>query len=200
MKNLLSFDFSMAKPAACLRIDGEYKFYSWPKDLTDKNKTILKNAGINIIDRADDIAYKDKIQSEIANASTLSNLIIDTLKPYLSCISYVGFEGLSYGSTGNVILSLAGWRFIFQYNLSQYVPLDNMYTYAPITIKKTAGCSKKGSKKADMINAFLKENTDFSHHISNNQQSFTTKGGNWVAHLDDLVDSYWVLRTLEDRL
>ena len=197
-------DFSINKPAACIRVNNKYKFISWPYGLSSVLLKTYGSSPITIVERTDDKDKGDnvseKLRYEVENSKYLANLILSTIRPYLSDKTVLAFEGLSYGSSGNVTLQLGGYKYILMDVLSQYVPLDNMYTYAPITIKKTAGCSKKGSKKADMINAFLKENTDFSHHISNNQQSFTTKGGNWVAHLDDLVDSYWVLRTLEDRL
>jgi hypothetical protein len=74
-----------------------------------------------------------------------------------------------------------------------------MFTYAPITIKKTAGCSKKGTKKADMIEAFKIMPNEFSKYLRNNESLFKTKGGNWITHLDDLVDSFWALETLREK-
>lgn len=196
MKNILSFDFSIAKPAACLLLNEVYHYYSWPKDLSEKNKKIFKNAGINIIDRPEKEIYKDNMQTEIKNASILSDLILQTLNPFLKDISHVAFEGLSYGSKGNVMLSLAGWRFIFQSQLAKFIPIENMFTYPPTTIKKTAGCSKKGMGKSDMINAFASGKSDFSEFLNNNKEKFQTKSGNWITHLDDIVDSYWCVETL----
>ena len=86
--------------------------------------------------------------------------------------------------------------------LSDYVPLENMYTYSPITVKKTAGCSKRGTPKSEVIEAFISGSHDNSlkRAIRADRESFMKKGGkNFIDHLDDLIDSYWVLETLRDK-
>jgi len=199
MKNLLSFDFSMSKPASCILFNNEYHFYAWPKDFNEKDKNIFLNAGVNIIDRIPSVSLKDIMQTEIKNASNLSETIILSLKEYLTSINYVAFEGLSYGSHGNVILSLAGYRYIFQNDLSKYISNENIYTYSPLTIKSIAGCSKKGMTKGDMIKAFIEFGPDckFRNTLKNNPEIFQTKRAkNWVVLIDDLIDSYWAMQTM----
>ena len=86
--------------------------------------------------------------------------------------------------------------------LAKYVPLDNMFTYSPITVKSTAGCAKRGMGKADMINKFIEEGPHciFNHVLKESPDKFKTpKSKNWITHLDDFVDAYFVLETLRKK-
>lgn len=201
-KNIIGFDFSINKPAVCILSNNDYIFISWPYGIKDKITDVFKRNGVEIIERNDVKMEKgnvtDKLQWEINNAQYLSDLIIQTLKQYLNKNTIIAFEGLSYGSSGNIALQLGGYKYILMDRLTKYVPISNMYTYAPISLKKSAGCAKKGSKKKDMIDAFVKEeeNIDFKNNINRDKESFMKKGGkNWIDHLDDFVDSYYLIKT-----
>ena len=199
MRNLIAFDFSMAKPAAALLIENKIIFYSWPKDLTDNNIKTFKNMGINISSR-ETIPNNDVVRYDIINADNLSEQIIKDLSMFITKNTIIAFEGSSFSSKGNVTLSLTAWRYLLIYKLSKLIDINNIYTYAPITIKKTAGCSKKGTKKADMIEAFKTLPLEFSDYVRNHEGEFKTKKGNWIAHIDDIVDAYWCLETLRVRV
>src|SRR6056297_1763517 len=161
MKNILiGFDFSISKPAACVKIDNKYLFYAWPYNLQKKIIPIYENSRVNISnrthekDKGPDVS--SKMRYEVRDARRLSEMISDTLKPYLNRNTYIAFEGMSYGSSGDVVLQLGGYKYLIMDELSKYVPLDNMFTYSPITIKKTAGCSKKGTPKSEVIESFIR--------------------------------------------
>jgi hypothetical protein len=206
--NIIGIDFSIIKPAACIFSNNQHYFVSWPYGLSEKLSEIYKNSGVKISKRLDirdnkisDISLKSRL--EIKNANSLANQMIEDLYYYLNRDTIVALEGLSYGSTGNQTLSLSGWRFILLYKLSQIVPLDNIYTYSPITVKSTAGCAKKGMSKPDMIRAFISYGPDclLKNNLNKNQELFMKKGAkNFIEHLDDLVDAYWVLETSRSRL
>lgn len=197
---LIGADFSINKPAVCILKDNSYNFISWPYGLSKNQIDIYKNSPIHLIDRSDNKNkgnnISEKMRYEIQNSKYLAELIFNSLKDFLNKTTYIAFEGLSYGSSGDVVLQLGGYKYILMNLLSIKIPLENMFTYAPITIKKTANCSKKGMKKSDMIEAFKKEKTKFSNYILNNEDLFKTKKGNWIIHLDDLIDSFWTLETL----
>ena len=74
---------------------------------------------------------------------------------------------------------------------------ENMTTYPPITIKKTAECAKKGMGKKEMIDAFITDGkkNKFRKNLINNRELFLKKTGTYIDHLDDLVDSYWAIET-----
>lgn len=200
---IIGFDFSINKPAACIYENNSYQFISWPFGLSEKIKNIYKESGVSIIERTDE-KYKEKDSSkkmrwEVSNARYLSDLIISGLPDGNVKDWKIVFEGLSFASSGNMAIQLGGYKYILMNNLFDIgIPFENMTTYAPITIKKTAGCSKKGMTKKDMIDAFVASSCDhpLKYAIQNNKELFMKKGGkNYIDHLDDLVDSYWAIQT-----
>ncbi len=205
MSQILGFDFSINKPAACFYNHGEYHFYSWPFDLSDRLKEIYRDAGVHIINRSDQ-KYKgkdssEKMRWEVENAMYISDLILQTIPDggWLYNAPIV-FEGISYASSGNMAIQLGGYKYILMKTLyDEGVPFENMTTYAPITIKKTAKCSEKGKTKKDMIDAFTHESCEFANIIFSNPSLFKKKTGTWIEHLDDLVDAYWAVQTYLDK-
>jgi hypothetical protein len=61
-------------------------------------------------------------------------------------------------------------------------------------------------KKDDMIAAFLNSedpllvSSTFWQNLKNKSSLFQNKKGAWVKPIDDLVDSWWVLKTLEKHI
>jgi hypothetical protein len=206
MKNLIGFDFSINKPAACLKSGNDIQFFGWPHNPRKAIVDIYKQSGVNIYERIDDKDkgpdISSKMRYEVHNARYISEVITVSLKPWLNRNTYIGFEGISYGSSGDVVLQLGGYKYMLMNALSEYVPLDNMFTYSPITVKKTADCSKRGTPKSEVIEAFISSslNNSLKTAIRKDREKFMKKGGkNFIDHLDDLVDSYWVLETLRDK-
>jgi hypothetical protein len=206
--SIIGFDFSIAKPAACLLIDNKYHFISWPKNLDDKLVSLYRNSGINNIDRFDNEKEpsdsSEKVRYEIKWSNYMSDLIIETIKPYINNDTKIIFEGSSFGSKGNVVIQLTSRRYMLMYKLSSIVSLENMFTYAPTTVKKTAGCSRKDPDtgksytKNDVINSFIINGPEclLKNKLKENKNIFMKKGyKNYQTHLDDLIDSYWVLQT-----
>lgn len=197
---IIGFDFSINKPACCIFKNNIYTFISWPYGLSDSILNIYKKTSLNLIERTDNKDkgnnISDKIRYEINNSSYLANLIINSIKPYfVNDNTFISFEGFSYASKGDAVSSLIGYKYILINYLSKYVSLENMFTYAPISLKKTAGCSQKGSKKSDIIESFINEPNTFSKLIKENKTLFQTKKGNWIIHIDDIADSYFALKT-----
>ena len=198
MQNIVGFDFSIVKPAACVLSDNKYFFYLWPKDLKDKDVNILTNVNININLRQN-IEIIDKVRYDITNANILSNLIIDSLTSFINKDTMIALEGASFASKGNMVISLMTWKYLLIYKLSLLIPLENVFTYAPPTIKSIAGCATKDKKgKNSMIEAFKKENINhlFCDTLINFPEKLKKKT-NYIAGIDDCVDAYFVLKTLQ---
>jgi hypothetical protein len=204
--NIIGFDFSINKPAACVLSNNKYSFFAWPYQLSEKYIEIYKHAGVEIIPRTDN---KDKGETlttkmiyEIQNSKYLAKLITETLQSFLNRDTYLAFEGLSYASSGDVVLQLGGYKYMLMSKLSEFVPLDHMYTYSPITVKSVAGCAKRGMGKSDMINEFIKSGPTCKFRVSlfEKQDQFMKKGGKtWIDNVDDFVDAFFVLRTLQTK-
>jgi len=204
--NLIGFDFSINKPAACLYYKNKYYFCSWPYGVPDKYVSIFRRSGVSVFDRKDSKdkgnSLSSKLRYEIENSEYLANLIFDTIKTYLNSNTYIAFEGLSYASKGDVVLQLGGYKYMLMSKLKEVIPLQNMFTYSPITIKSVAECSKRGMGKKDMIDKFITDGPDceFRRKLIKNEDDFKSpKAKNWIIHLDDIVDSYWTLETLRKK-
>jgi hypothetical protein len=206
MKNFIGCDFSINKPAACIFTNNKYIFYAWPYNLKSSYIDTYKNAGVNIIDRIDTKDKGNDLSSkmiyEVQNAKYLAKLITETLKSFLNIDTYISFEGLSYGSSGDVSMQLGGYKYMLMEELSKLVPYENMFTYSPITIKSIAGCAKRGMGKAEMINSFIKVGPVCKFRLSlfEKREEFLKKGGKtWIDLCDDLVDSYFALETFREK-
>jgi len=202
---IIGFDFSINKPAACVYENNTYQFYSWPIGLNEKIIKIYRDSGVNLFYREDKRNFlgdsSEKMRNDVSNAVYLSNLIISSFSHKEFHNDIIVFEGLSFASKGNVVLQLGGYKYILMKEFyDKSVPWDHMITYAPITLKKTAGASKKGMGKKEMIESFLKKNScSFAQIINSNKNLFQKKTGNWIDHLDDLVDSFWAIETFKEK-
>lgn len=204
--NIIGFDFSINKPAACIFYNDKYTFMSWPYGISEKIIKTYVESDVQVLQRTDDKIkgdnLHDQMRYQVENAIYLSNLIRDSLEPYLNRNTLLSFEGLSYASTGANVLQLGGYKYMLMRALSELVPLSNMFTYTPITVKSVASCAKRGMGKSEMINAFIKDGPDckFRMKLFECPEKFQTpKSKNWIIHLDDLVDAYWVLETLRKK-
>lgn len=197
MQNLIGVDFSIAKTAACVLSDNKYLFYLWPKDLKDKDINILTNVGINVKLRQN-IEITDKVRYDITNANILSDLIINSLMSFINKNTLIAIEGASFASKGNMVISLMTWKYLLIYKLSLLISLENIFTYAPLSIKSVAGCSSKDKRGKDsMIKAFSEEQIDHPFHtVIRDNPSQLKKKTNFVSGIDDIVDSYYVVKTL----
>jgi hypothetical protein len=118
----------------------------------------------------------------------------------------ISFEGFSFGSKANRLAQISGYQFILRYMLLQYFMCDecieNLYVFAPQTVKSIAGCAGRGQNKKDMITAFREEQLDhpFFNEILEHPETFQTKTGKYVKPIDDIVDSYFILKTLQSKV
>jgi hypothetical protein len=200
--NIIGCDYSLNKPAITVFSNNQYYFYSWPYNISEKDIEKIKNNGVHITTRKEErpkkISSSDKVRFDIINSNNLADLIINDIKEYINEKTIFIFEGSSFGSYGNMALQLTSWRYILVYKLSLIMPLKNIYSYSPLTLKATAGCSKKGTKKGDMIESFIKNgpNTEFRQSLID-KKLFNGGGKNWIPIVDDLVDSYFCIETFK---
>lgn len=211
--NLIALDFSMNKPALSAFINGKLYFYVWPLNIDSKTEFILQENSVVVYNRhLDSIHPKDfndstmLTQIHIKRAIDLSDKIVKDIEylihDYKDNTTYLSTEGLSFGSTGNEALNLATYKAILLADIAKRLNIWNFYTYSPITIKSTAGCSKKGSySKLNMIESFMKEKplNDFMLNIINHTDVFKKKV-NFIDTVDDIVDSYFCLKTMYKKL
>ena len=210
----IGFDFSINKPAMTIEHKGIYDFFIWPLHMKDSLVEKYKKYDVNVFNRnLPSIDTKKMSSSEIAyehtrRSTSLANLIVRSIVTYLAnrrlseCKLNISSEGLSFGSSGDQALNLATYKGVLLSKLYEAFPIDYLGTYAPITIKKTAGCSskeKRGDKKC-MIESFLM-NEKIQHKFQYGLRigAFTLKV-NYAECVDDLIDSYFALKTMKEKL
>lgn len=205
---IFAFDFSMNKPAMSCIIDNKISFYTWPLSIDKVAFEKLESAGICICNRNLD-PIKDNtfdesslILEHVSRSTNLAKLIVDTLLNIIKDTGYssgdalIANEGFAFAAVGDAVLDLSGYKYILMKEL-----IDNGFrkfvTYSPITIKSTAGCSKKGMKKEDMIAAIGRENKELHRFIQilGEEPELLKKKTAFVQCTDDLTDAYWCLKT-----
>lgn len=139
-------------------------------------------------------------RAKMLDAEEFCSSIVHVLST--SGVGAVAFEGHSFNSKGNSLLELVSYQFLLR-NMIKTRVLDDVskiFFYSPITVKAFAGGAK--FKKKDMLNAFissddpiLKDNPTFIR-IQESMPSIL-KGEDVAKPVDDLVDSYWIVKKLE---
>lgn len=209
--NLIALDYSMNKPAMAAYINNKLYFYVWPLDIDNKSEILLKENDVNVCNRhLGPVNSKDSTlmtQIHIKRAIDLSATIIRDIKSLIYLAhpgneTYLASEGLSFGSTGDAALNLAMYKAILLSDIAQKLNIWNFFTYAPITIKSIAGCAKKNEgNKINMIDAFINEQPmhQLMETLNKNPDSLKKKI-NYIPTIDDIVDSYFCLKTLYTKL
>ncbi len=203
----LGCDFSINKPAVTIYKKNTYEFLIFPFTLSDNLIKIYETYGVNIFPQPELIKHQkpssssEKVRKEILEARLLSEHIISSICRFIQLdeLTFIGFEGSSFASKGNVAQQLATYRYKLIDSLSNLIPLENIFNYAPITLKKRAGCSEKGKGKSEMIEAFIKfgPNCKLKKGLIENRELFKKRGSNnWIEYLDDIIDSYWATQEL----
>jgi hypothetical protein len=210
---IFAFDFSMNKPAMTSFVDGNLDFYVWPSTIDEKSYNSLIFSDVNIHNRnlppIKDKCYDQHslILEHVHRSTELADIITKTIDRIVTSKNInkenviISNEGFAFSAKGDAVLDLSGYKYILMDRLISK-GYTNFRTYSPITIKKIAGCSKKGLGKNAMITAFGKTyNKDIpecNHQIMYNikeDPQILKKKTNYVLCVDDIADSYWCMRT-----
>ena len=207
---ILGIDFSIKSAAATLRSGDYYTFYSFARKgvIKEDVKIAFAAAGVQIIETEEEPAPSKK--ATIAERERTS--VKDALKliPQIAArftempIERWAIEGFSFASTGNRLAQISGYQWVLRWELIKGgLDIDSFYIYSPMTIKATAG--KGNFKKEQMIEAFMQsddpilQNCGLYKALNTNPTLFQTKRGVWLKPLDDVVDSYWIMKTVMDQ-
>lgn len=208
-KTIFAFDFSMSKPALCVFINNKIYFYCFPMNIDKISKSKLENVNVIVYNRELSSIVKKEYDSHtlviehVNRANKLSNLILNVISNLIEKNNIdknnviIATEGLSFASKGDAMLDLSGYKYVLLSKLQEN-GFNNIKTYSPITIKSVAGCAKKGQYgKESMIYKTMEERDNihsFIDCLKYNSQELKKKTA-FVQCVDDLVDSYWCLKT-----
>jgi len=201
---MIGVDFSIKSPSAVVLHNGEYIFYSWQWGI-GKIHEALKLAGVNVVIpnayttyEGSESTYKERTFT--AECDSLTDSIVDSLKDFSGPYA---IEGFSFGSTGNRLAQLSGYQHVLRYKMNKIFSNDNLWIFAPMTVKATAG--KGNFNKEKMLEAFMNcedpvlLRSSFFKSLKERPEEFQNKKGAWVKPIDDLIDAFWVLKTLEKK-
>lgn len=221
---LIGIDFSLNSPSITMKFkhnnNEQYKFCSffnsdgkdWKvKDLKSykNHKTIgndVNNKDVYMIDYTRNITatdYTEKESKKIADAQFLSQLIVDFIKSFINenRIEYlnikIAIEGFSYGSKGAAYNDLIMYNSFLRKELLTLTSADNICVFSPKHAKKLAG--NGNADKEYMINAFIenKLKDDLIEKTYLYEYCSSILDIKNLKPVDDLVDSYFILKCLE---
>ena len=208
----IGLDFSINKPAMTILYDKQFSFYIWPLKMSKKQLDLYNNNGVEAVSRGlNEISHNQIDSSKMVIEHTrrsidLANMIANRIDEFImendayDAALYIASEGLSFNSVGSATLDLATYKGVLLSQLyTRFMEqLRGMYTYASISIKSTAGCAgrKKFKDKNEMIKAFAAEKCDMKFKDGLLSSKFTTKSKNFIKCVDDIVDSYFALKTM----
>jgi hypothetical protein len=205
---ILGIDFSLKSTAATLKSGDTYTFYTFARTDVIKEDTslALRAAGVIVNTLPPEPALPKKSTIAERERSSLDDacvLIPEITKWFCDLdIDAYGIEGFSFASTGNRLAQISGYQWVLRWELHKMgMTSDKFWIFSPMTVKATAG--KGNFKKEEMIAAFINsedpelQKTGLWKALKNQPSLFQTKRGAWVKPIDDLIDSWWVLKTTQ---
>jgi len=207
----IGIDFSLISPAICVYKDGEYSFISFFDDYgkdweggkmktfnyhRELNKFMEMNPYTRHIDKKD---YREEQKTKMAAAEMIAHKISNRLVEIVGDDSVIiGLEGFSYGSISSSTIDLVLFNSFLRIKLLEYFGEDCLVIISPTEGKKRLS-GKGNAKKDDMIKAFIENKTQdpdiercpFWKYCKENELDY-----NNIKPIDDLVDSYGILRSI----
>ena len=160
---------------------------------------------INIIEKKEfDGQYYQKERQKILNAIYFSDLVLELLDPYLEHDSFVGMEGLSFGSSGNSLIDISMTTALVRSGVVRKINPDNFFVISPTTIKKFA--VKGNAKKDELYMSLIEKKIDDSRFkplidiLDKNKVSWIKKGGKVENPCSDIIDATWITLFIQDNM
>lgn len=206
---IAGIDFSIKSSAVTILADSEeLHFYTFARNSVAKEDFFitLQNNGVNVINLPEEKPLLKSANLTERERSSIKDCLMQTrsISNMLGSWNFkekdsVAIEGFSFASTGNRLAQISGYQWVLRANLVEDCKIspDQLWFFSPMTIKATAG--KGNYKKEQMIEAFINSdcNSKFANALRNAPTKFQNKKGNWLKPIDDLVDSYWIVKTLQ---
>lgn len=209
-KTIIGVDYSLKSPAVTIYTkDAKLIHFAFPRRGTLHENYILtlRNAEVIVTEVDDCINVKSLQENERVNsrdAEMLAKTLCETIASYVDEDPIFVIEGISFASPGNKKIQYAGYHYVLRHVIHNYFNIDyeDIFVYAPMSVKMTAG--KGNYQKTQMIEAFIISNhEEFKDNKLQQQLKDPTtrpmfqspKAHNYVKPLDDIVDSYWTMRT-----
>ena len=208
----IGIDYSLISPAVTILKDDGYKFISFFDDYgkdwkTGKSKKFRYHRELSnfmevipytrLINQDN---YRTEQITKMRAAKTISELIVQKLIEEIGDEKDVtiGLEGFSYGSISSSVLDLAMYNSFLRFKLIETFGEENLIIISPTEGKKSL-YGKGNANKDEMIESFISNRlcdeklveTNLWKYCSENELDFKN-----IKPIDDLVDSYAILKTI----
>lgn|SRR5574343_323006 len=212
MQTIIGIDFSINSTGICHNENDKLNYISHFKCHQVKGKV---KENIKLLETSDNfkISYHDRVLKnpdyslgefeKITDASIITNSIIEEIDK-IPNISMIGLEGFSYQSIGASFIELVGYQYLLREKiLNKNIKLKIL---SPTQIKQFVG--KGNYKKEEMIEFYLNNKMDCAYLdkceirkiIINNEKQFRAGKNKWTKPFEDLVDSYWAFKFIQNIL
>jgi hypothetical protein len=214
--SIVGIDFSLNSPAACVYENGTYHFISYFNYPKEEFKAPIRKAfelhdKFMNTDIAECVMYNRKVTSKdfakresekMFDAEQISTMLVGNLVNNFDITDFA-LEGFSYGSKGNSFIDMIVYNSFLRQKLISTYGLDAFNIFQPSAVKKLAG--KGNCDKLYMINAF-KNNVLEDPCLEKNPFWLWIQDKEYLDKkkipkpLDDMCDSYFIVRSLKDKL
>jgi ribosomal protein S25 len=216
MKKFIGIDLSLNSTAISIICGNSIKIISIFKTENNIDRIFEKKDHFSLIKKCSDVDIilenkKDSTKKEyhinerekILSFMRLNELIMESIKDDINDETYIGMEGISFGSTGNSLIDISMATGIVRKSLVEKISndVDRFFIFSPSSIKKFAG--KGNFKKIEMFDAILKESeidSEFIKTIRLNREACVTPKGVVKKPIEDMVDSIWICKFLKHQV
>lgn len=216
MKKFIGIDMSLNSTAISIICGNSIKIISIFKTENNIDRIFEKKDHFSLIKKCSDVDIilenkKDSTKKEyhinerekILSFMRLNELIMESIKDDINDETYIGMEGISFGSTGNSLIDISMATSIVRKSLVEKISndVDRFFIFSPSSIKKFAG--KGNFKKIEMFDAILKESeidSEFIKTIRSNREVCVTPKGVVKKPIEDMVDSIWICKFLKHQV
>jgi hypothetical protein len=216
-KTIIGIDLSLNSPGFSILTKEDCKWISLHRTTNNISKMLEKDGSpfkllrtsdkisINIIEKKEfDGQYYQKERQKILNAIYFSDLVLELLDPYLEHDSFVGMEGLSFGSAGNSLIDISMTTALVRSGVVRKINPDNFFVISPTTLKKFA--VKGNAKKDELYMSLIEKKIDdyrlkpLIEILDKNKTSWIKKGGKVENPCSDIIDATWITLFIQDNM
>jgi len=216
MKKFIGIDLSLNSTAISIICGNSIKIISIFKTENNIDRIFEKKDHFSLIKKCSDVdiilenkkystkkEYHINEREKILSFMRLNELIMESIKDDINDETYIGMEGISFGSTGNSLIDISMATGIVRKSLVERISndVDRLFIFSPSSIKKFAG--KGNFKKIEMFDAILKESeidSEFIKTIGSNREACVTPKGVVKKPIEDMVDSIWICKFLKHQV
>lgn len=204
--NIIGIDFSINSTGICIRHSEGLEWFNFTSNLDFNRKPYRIHKELNEFDnihiigyqreKPKNLEYSEEQSWKLENADMLSNLIIQTINPWIHENSIIGFEGFSFGSKGNSFIDLITYNTFLKSKIMN-INKNKIQVISPKRVKKEFSGNGNASKSM-MLQSFIDNDIDIDILIEDPLKRYIINNNiDTIKPIDDLVDSFAILNSIK---